>query len=94
MEKGLTLEVRQDFGIRYVLGQQEKCDILLDFGTLFHRCTQMMVWFDNGQVSTEQKLEYWSNLYNIFESMHELIVIMLKAGITENEILEQLRIPF
>jgi glutathionylspermidine synthase len=91
---GINLQVQDDFGTRYEMGENDKNRILSEFGQLFHKCAEMMVWFDNGQVEAKDKLEYWGNFFNIFESLHELIVLMLKAGITETQIMEQLNIPF
>lgn len=94
MDNGIKLQVKKDFGIKYEISEKDKYDLRIDFAKLFHQCTQMMVWFDNSQISAEQKIEYWTSLFNIFESMHELIIFMQKAGITEKDITEQLDIPF
>ena len=95
MDNGIKVNVQGDFGVSYEIGEKDKSVILGEFGKLFHKCAQMMPWFDNAQVEAKDKLEYWGSFYNMFvESIPELITMMLKAGITETQIMEQLNIPF
>lgn len=94
MDNGLNIKVREGYSVTYEIGEKDKQKLLADFSKLIDESTKMMVWFNNSQVSADQKLEHFSSLYNILEGLHQMLVIMLKAGIPERDIMESLNIPF
>jgi len=79
------------------MDEQSKNKLIADFAKEFHNCRKMIDWFDDPAPNDEvrnQKLEYFSQMYWILEGLYKTLDIMLKAGIPEKYIVENLDLPF
>lgn len=91
---GIKVKVNSDFSINYEIGAIDKANLVADFSKTFHNCRKMVDWFDDTNAPADQKLMYFMTLYKILESLHDMMKLMMVAGVSEKEIIEQMQLPF
>lgn len=81
----------------FLMDDHSKQDLIAEFAKEFHKCRKMIDWFDDPASSNEgreKKLEFFMQMPWILEGLHQTLTIMIKAGVTEKEIIEALDLPF
>lgn len=103
MERGFKIKTHPNnvLSVSFEIGKQDKEALLADFSKLFSDTRKMIDWFDDTAeditkdiTKTEQKLEYFPQLYWGLKGLVQILDIMMSAGIREQEIVEALDLPF
>lgn len=102
MDEGLGKEfkfMQLTFGNMYDLKPQfteeEKNQLLMELSNKFTEAHKLMAWIEDPAISLETRVQFFNHMYCIFNSMHILLHLLKKSGLTEKEIIAALNdVPF
>jgi len=83
-----------DFKLRIEIELGEKLQLLSEMSRANNATEPMIKWFDDPNVPQAEKDKYSSSLTNALAEMSFLCNLLKKCGISKNEILEIIKIPF
>lgn len=76
------------------LGKYEREHLLHEHNKAFHEFCKMASWFNDTKVQPENKVKFVPILKNMIETIYMQTKILDYAGITDEEIAENLSFPF
>jgi hypothetical protein len=91
----MNVNFTETFALKYILTEDEKNGLLEEYSNNFTQAHKLMAWIEDPNVPVQERAQYFTSMYLIFESMSNMLKLLLAAGINELEIIKALNdLPF
>lgn len=91
----MELKFGDIYDLKPQFSEEEKNKLLKEFSDKFTESHRLMAWIEDPTVSLDDRTKYFNHMYCIFNSMHILMHLLRKSGLTEKEIIASLNeVPF
>jgi len=91
----MKIEFNENYSIKYEITEDEKKQLLQEFSNKFNSAHKLMAWIEDPDVTVQDRLPYFANMFFIFKSMNKLLEMLLEAKLSETEIIKALNeLPF
>jgi hypothetical protein len=93
-DNNFKIETQLDYSMKVKMSDADKKQLLRDFSKSFFENSKMMEYFCNPDIDPKEKVQYMGALYWMLNSLKIMYDLLLMAGVSNQEIAEELSLPF